>query len=403
MADEKFSEFPSGGNVQVGDIVVGIRSADNAKFTFPGTGIEDAQGALLLGYTSPGAGAVNNLSIENALTGTPPSLSAVGTDVNINLQLSSKGTGSVLVNDVNVDPNSNISEVATVMFSGSSSGQVILKAQAAAGTATVQLPNSNGILALASALPSFPITLAQGGTGASISPSDGGIFYCGATTGAILAGTATANQVLLSGASTMPSWSTATYPVTTTQYQLLYSSATDVVGGLATGNSGVLVSNSSGAPSWAGPMTDGQVIIGATGGTPQAASLTQGVGITITPAGHQILISASGGGVTWNVVSGTSESAAVGNGYIPTNSSLTTISLPAVCNPGDTISVQGEGSGMWTIQANTGQVIHVGASACMSAGTVSASNRYDAITLVCIVANTDWSMTGPVSSGFVII
>ena len=44
MADIKFSQFPSGGNVQVGDIVVGLRSADNAKFTFPGTGIEDAHG-----------------------------------------------------------------------------------------------------------------------------------------------------------------------------------------------------------------------------------------------------------------------------------------------------------------------------------------------------------------------
>ncbi len=39
MASEKFSEFTDGGNLQSGDIVVGLRSAsplDNFKFTYPG-------------------------------------------------------------------------------------------------------------------------------------------------------------------------------------------------------------------------------------------------------------------------------------------------------------------------------------------------------------------------------
>jgi len=56
------------------------------------------------------------------------------------------------------------------------------------------------------------IALADGGTNASLTASDGGIFYSTATAGAILAGTATANKVLMSGASTTPSWSTPTYP-----------------------------------------------------------------------------------------------------------------------------------------------------------------------------------------------
>ena len=60
------------------------------------------------------------------------------------------------------------------------------------------------------------VGLAYGGTNANLTASNGGIFYSTATAGAILAGTATAGQVLRSGASSAPSWSTATYPSTAT-------------------------------------------------------------------------------------------------------------------------------------------------------------------------------------------
>lgn len=58
------------------------------------------------------------------------------------------------------------------------------------------------------------INLGHGGTNAALTASNGGIVYSTASAMAILAGTATANRVLLSGASTIPSWSTATYPST---------------------------------------------------------------------------------------------------------------------------------------------------------------------------------------------
>lgn len=60
------------------------------------------------------------------------------------------------------------------------------------------------------------LPLANGGTNANLTASNGGVFYSTATAGAILAGTATAGQVLRSGASSAPSWSTATYPATAT-------------------------------------------------------------------------------------------------------------------------------------------------------------------------------------------
>lgn len=58
------------------------------------------------------------------------------------------------------------------------------------------------------------LELSAGGTNASLTASNGGIFYSTASAGAILAGTATAGQIIRSGASSAPSWSTATYPAT---------------------------------------------------------------------------------------------------------------------------------------------------------------------------------------------
>lgn len=58
------------------------------------------------------------------------------------------------------------------------------------------------------------LSLAEGGTNASLTASNGGILYSTASAAAVLSGTSTANQVLLSGSSTTPSWSTATYPAT---------------------------------------------------------------------------------------------------------------------------------------------------------------------------------------------
>jgi hypothetical protein len=124
--------------------------------------------------------------------------------------------------------------------------------------------------------------LTRGGTNASLTASNGGIFYSTASAGAILSGTATANQVLLSGASATPAWSTATYPATTTVNQTLYSSSTNVITGLATANSAVRVTTNTGVPTHSSTMTDGQMIIGSTGATPVAANLTATNGLAIT-------------------------------------------------------------------------------------------------------------------------
>jgi hypothetical protein len=116
------------------------------------------------------------------------------------------------------------------------------------------------------------LPLANGGSNANLTANNGGIFYSTATSGAILAGVATANHVLLSGATAAPSWSTATYPATTTVNQLLYSSAASTVTGLATANSSYLTTTAAGVPQWTAQPTQyvASTILGATATTTTA-------------------------------------------------------------------------------------------------------------------------------------
>jgi hypothetical protein len=136
---------------------------------------------------------------------------------------------------------------------------------AATNTTGITLPTS-GTLATTSQLPSTgtPLALNSGGTNGDLTASNGGIFYSTASAGAILAGTSTADQVLLSGSSTTPAWSTATYPATTTANQILYSSAANTIGGLATADSSVLVTSSSGTPSLSTTIPKGVATVGVT-------------------------------------------------------------------------------------------------------------------------------------------
>ncbi len=106
-----------------------------------------------------------------------------------------------------------------------------------------------------------PVLLSQGGTSASLTANNGGIFYSTASAGAILAGTATARQMLQSGATAAPAWSTATYPATTTASQILYSSATNVVGEITTAVGGVLITSAGSVPSFlANPSATGRFL-----------------------------------------------------------------------------------------------------------------------------------------------
>lgn len=66
------------------------------------TQVNDTNGAALITLTA-GTSAVNNLAVENAGYSNRPKLSAVGADGNIDLQVSSKGTGAVFTSKIAYD------------------------------------------------------------------------------------------------------------------------------------------------------------------------------------------------------------------------------------------------------------------------------------------------------------
>jgi hypothetical protein len=289
-------------------------------------------------------------------------------------------------------------------------------------TTSVTFPTS-GTLATTSQLPSLPLALAQGGTNANLTASNGGIFYSTATAGAILSGTATANQVLLSGASSAPSWSTATYPAVATGTgtilrangtnwlastatfadtyavsTILYASSSNTVSGLATTNKAVLSTNATGVPTWLA-LTDGQLVIGSTAGAPAAATITPGTGISVTNTSNAITIASTGvGSLTWNDVSGTTQAAAINQGYIISNASQTTVTLPATAAEGSVFAIQGKGAAGWILQANTGQTIHFGNATTTSAGSLTSTNLWDSVAIVCVTANTTFAVTSVIGN-----
>ena len=226
--------------------------------------------------------------------------------------------------------------------------------------------------------------LTRGGTGASLTASNGGMVYSTGSALAILAGTATAGQIPRSGANAAPSWSTATYPATagtagkimrsdgtnflsstslwpdtTTVNQILYSSAANTISGITTVNSGVLITSGAGVPSIATDIptavtlggsyiyraggTDVPVADGGTGASTLAAhgvvigNGTAAVNVTGAGTANQVLTSngASADPTFQNVPQATFSSSSLSSTFNITGSSGTyqdtglSISLPS--------------------------------------------------------------------------
>ncbi len=99
-----------------------------------------------------------------------------------------------------------------------------------------------------------------------------------------------------------------------------------------------------------------------------------------------------GSSAVWSAASGTTQAAAVNNGYITTNASQCVITLPATAAVGSTVAAAGQGAGGWKITANTGQTIKYLGNTTTSAGSIVPANQYDTIQVICLVANTTWSV-----------
>ena len=92
--------------------------------------------------------------------------------------------------------------------------------------------------------------------------------------------------------------------------------------------------------------------------------------------------------------------------YIANFGTLVTFTLPATSAIGDLISIIGKGAGGWKIAQTAGQQIFISPNNTTLGvtGSLSSSFQYDSLNLICITANTVWSVFGaPQSSGLTIV
>lgn len=93
----------------------------------------------------------------------------------------------------------------------------------------------------------------------------------------------------------------------------------------------------------------------------------------------------------------------INTGFVSTGAGLVTLTLPTVAKVGDTLEVVGQGAGGWKIAQNANQTIHFDAATSTTVGaggSVASTDRYDAIKIMCTVANLDFvrvSLSGSVT------
>ena len=121
------------------------------------TSIDDENGAGLIDVSAT-ASAANNLSIVNAIANQAPVLTAAGTDTNINVSITGKGTGSALLGKAaygtsTIQVNGGVSDTAThiicnkattlfvTLADGTTDGEYKIFTNKGAGNATVTPTN----------------------------------------------------------------------------------------------------------------------------------------------------------------------------------------------------------------------------------------------------------------------
>lgn len=151
------------------------------------------------------------------------------------------------------------------------------------------------------------------------------------------------------------------------------------------------------------PSFDGSGNVTATG---TLATVNTNVGsftnANITVNGKGLITAASSGttGIAWTEVTGTTQTAAVNNGYICNNASLVIVTLPSTAALGSIIEVTGKGAGGWKIAQNASGIIHFGSidTTTGTGGSLQFTQKYDSVRLVCTVANNEWVVLSSVGN-----
>ena len=110
--------------------------------------------------------------------------------------------------------------------------------------------------------------------------------------------------------------------------------------------------------------------------------------------GDQTWATMSGGGPTYNEVTGTTQALVANNIYGINNAGLVTVTLPSTAAVGTIIEITGIGAGGWRLAQNASQIINFGTLSTTSGNTgrIDSTHRRDSIRLICVVANTEWNV-----------
>lgn len=103
---------------------------------------------------------------------------------------------------------------------------------------------------------------------------------------------------------------------------------------------------------------------------------------------------------SWEVITGPT-AMTQNTGYVVQGTGVTTLTLPSTCLQFSILHIVGSSVGGWILNQNSGQSIIFGnQKTTTTTGSLSSTNGYDCIQLMCIVANTTFQViNGTMSSG----
>jgi hypothetical protein len=209
------SGSPVSGHCASWDVNGNAVDAGGACTTGGGGGTVTAGTANNLGYYATSSSVISSLPTANngVLVTSGAGVPSISTTLP-NMALGTP-TSATLTNATGLPVSTGVSGLGTGVATGlanaaTGSGSPVLATSPALTTPNIGTPSA-GVATNLSGLPlttgvTGQLPLANGGMNASLTASNGGIFYSTGSAGAILAGTATANQCLLSGSSAAPTW-----------------------------------------------------------------------------------------------------------------------------------------------------------------------------------------------------
>lgn len=324
-----------------------------AQFSSAGV-ITGARGIYQSG-TTLSVGTSSNYTIGDLMYATSSTTLGYLSTVGVNRPLVSGAAGSAPLysNLVITNPGS----TATLTLVGGSTlqttGAYTLNLTTTASTTPTFLSGTTTVLSTSSAFVSggVPYFSSTGAVGVSALLAQYRLVVGGGAGAApaTLSSTGTANQFLVSGGSAAnPTWSTATLATTYAQYDLLYASAANTVGGLTKGTQYMtLQAGASGVPTWA------TIALGTTSYFSGQLGLTQG--------GTNASITAVAGGIIYSGASALAVTAAGSSGAILRSTGTTAPAWTTYTTPATTtaysIFAANAANVFSTVEASEGSVL----------------------------------------------